>query len=105
MLYCGCLLSIMTSVAKIIIDAMLGTIYLSKSCFTLASLELGLVQGGTPKIEFPQSASLPKNDSALKFAKGPPEGISPDNSLNDKFKYLRDRSASRDLGMHRIDYC
>ena len=57
------------------------------------------MQGRTPKIDFPQSASLPKNDSALKFAKGPLDGISPHNLLNDKFKYLRYESALRDLGI------
>ena len=63
----------MTSAAKIIIDAMTGTIYLSKTCFTFDPREVGLVQGGTPKIGFPQSASLPINDFAVKFAKGPLE--------------------------------
>ena len=99
MLHCGCLLHIMTSAAKIIIDAMARTIYLSKTCLTLDPREVGLVKGGTSKTGFPQSASLPKNDFALKFAKGPPDGISPDNLLNDKFKCLRSRSASRDLGI------
>ena len=36
---------------------MAGTIYLSKSCFTLDRWEeIGLVQGGTLKIGFPQSS-------------------------------------------------
>ena len=99
MLHCGCLLRIMTSATKIIIDAMAGTIYLSKTCFTLDPREVGLVQGGTPKIGFPQSASLPKNDSAVKFAKCPVDGISPDSLLKDKFKYLRYGSVSRDFGI------
>ena len=55
------------------------------------------MQGGTPKIGFPQSSSLPKNDLAVKFIKTPPDGISPDSLLKDKFKYLRYESASRDL--------
>ena len=100
MSHCGCLFSIKTNVTKIIIDAMVGTIYLSKICFTLDTRgELNTVQGGTPNFELPQSALLPKNDPALKFAKGPPDGISPDSLLNDKFKYLRYVSASRDLGI------
>ena len=86
MLHLGFLLSIMTSDAKIINDAMVGTIYLRKSCFTFNPRELGLVQGGTPKIGFPQSALLPKNDFLVKFAKGPQDGISPDKLLKDKFK-------------------
>ena len=35
----------------------------------------------------------------LKFIKTPPDGISLDSLLNDKFKYLRYGSASRDLGI------
>ena len=80
MLHCGYLLRIMTSAAKIIIDAMARMIYLCKTCFTLDPREVGLVQGGTPKIGFPQSASLPKNDYVVKFAKGLVDGIFP-NSL------------------------
>ena len=79
---------------------MVGIIYLSKSCCTLDRWEeIGLVQGGTPKIGFPQTSSLPKNDFAVKFIKTPPDWISPDSLLNDKFKYLRYGSASRDLGI------
>ena len=54
------------------------------------------MQGGTPKIGFPQSSSLPKNDFAI-FIKTPPDGISLDSLLKDKFKYLRYESALRDL--------
>ena len=79
---------------------MAGTIYLSKSCFTLDCWEeIGLVQGGTPKIGFPQSSSLPKNDFVVKFRNTPLNGISFDSLLYDKFKYLRYGSASRDLGI------
>ena len=99
MLHCRSLLSIVTSAAKIISDAMTGTIYMSKKFFTLDPWQLGLVQGGTPKIGFPQSASLPINDFTVKFAKGPLDGIFPDNLLKDKFKYLRYWIASRDLGI------
>ena len=100
MLHCGCLLSIMTSDTMIIIDAITGTIYLRKNCFILdLREELGLVQGGTPKIGFPQSALLPKKDFFVKFTKWPPDGISPDSLLKDKFKYLRNGSASSDLGI------
>ena len=99
MLDCGCLLSIMTNATKIIIDPMVGTIYLSESCFTFDPWELRLVQGGTPKVEFPQSATLPKNDSAVKFAKGPPNGISLDKLLKERFKNLRYWSSSIVLGI------
>ena len=79
---------------------MAGIIYLSKICFTLDCWEeIWLVQGGTPKIEFPQRSSLPKNDSTVKFIKTPLDGISPDSLLKYKFKYLRYGSASRDLGI------
>jgi hypothetical protein len=78
---------------------MAGRKYLSKLCFTFDPLELGLGQGITPKIGFPQSALFPKNDLAVKFANGPIDGISPDSSLNDIFKYLRCESVSRDLGI------
>ena len=57
------------------------------------------MQGGTPKIGFPQSSSLPKYDFAMKFIKTPPDGISPDSLLKDKFKYLRYGSALIDLGI------
>ena len=89
----------MISAAKIIIDAVAGTIYLSKTCFTLDPREVELVQGGTPKIGFPQSASLPKNDFVVKFAKGPMDGIFPNSLLKEKFKYLRYGSVSRDFGI------
>ena len=82
------------------IDSMVGIIYLRKICFTLDHWEgIWLVQGGTPKIGFPQRSSLPKNDSIVKFIKTPLDGVSPDSLLKDKFKYLRYGSASRDLGI------
>lgn len=77
----------------------MGIIYFSKVFFTLDTCELGLEQDWTPKVEFPQSALFPKNDSIVKFTKGPPNGISPDSWLKDKFKYLRNESASKDLGI------
>ena len=59
-------------------------IYLSKSCFTLDRWEeIGLVQGGTPKIGFPQTSSLPKNDFAVKFIKTPLDWTSLDSLLNE----------------------
>jgi hypothetical protein len=78
---------------------MVGRKYLSRLCFTIDPLEPELGQGRTPKIGFPQSALFPENDFAMKFAKGPLNGISPDSLLNDTIKYLSCGSASRDLGI------
>ena len=55
------------------------------------NLDLGLplvwfLQAGTWKIGYPQSASFSMKDAAVKFAKGPFLGISPDSLLKDKFK-------------------
>ncbi|KAK3032244.1 LOW QUALITY PROTEIN: hypothetical protein RJ639_035537 [Escallonia herrerae] len=52
----------------------------------------GMVQG-LPTIEDKH------DDCAVKFANGPPLGISPVNLLEDKFKYVRCESACRDLGI------
>jgi len=78
---------------------MTGRKYLSKLCFTSDPFELGFGQGGTSKIGFPQSASFPKNDLAVKFVKGPLDGISPDSLLKDTFKYFRYESVSRAFGI------
>ena len=47
----------------------------------------------------PQSARLEMKDSAVKFAKGPPFGISPCSLLKETFRYLRYFRASSDLGI------
>jgi len=79
--------------------AMVGRKYLSRHCFTFDPLEPEFGQGRTQKIGFPQSALFPENDFAVKFGKGPLDGISMDSLLKDTFKYLSCESASRDLGI------
>lgn len=56
-------------------------------------------QGGTWNLGSPHKPSLNMKDWLVKFAKGPPEGISPVNSLRETLKILKYLFASRDFGI------
>lgn len=55
--------------------------------------------GGTCSRATPQSALFDINDAAEKCTNGPLVGISPLSLLKETFRYLRCKSASKDMGI------
>lgn len=74
---------------------MFGRAYFKK--IALAFLD-AFLHVGTSSLGAPQRALFKINDQEENFAKGPLFGIFPSSLLKDTLRYLRCKSASKDLG-------
>ncbi|GAY63067.1 hypothetical protein CUMW_222630, partial [Citrus unshiu] len=58
-----------------------------------------ILHGGTCKLGEPHNNSFPSNDSAEKFPKDPPLGISPSSLLKERSRFSRYETFSKDTGI------